>query len=123
MRSEGWSYRTISDEQREQFRRDAEAVVDVLDVSRPVADPSETPRDVYHSDVMAYQALETLALIAEHRLTLAPVGPAWLATADKVTTIGQRIGLRHSEASGPTIGDAVRACVERIRGEVSDRDP
>ncbi len=92
-------------------------------IPRPVSDPSETPRDVYHSDVMAYQALETLALIAEHRLTLVPVGPSWLATADKVTTLGQKIGLRHSEATGPTIGDAVRACVERIRGEVSDRDP
>jgi hypothetical protein len=58
---------------------------------RPVSDPSET-----------------LALISEHRLTVRPRGPreqGWLADE----TYGA------NNAVGSTIGEAVRACVERIR--------
>jgi hypothetical protein len=50
---------------------------------------------------------ETLALIAEHRLTVGPETPGWCADSP-----GDRIG-----EYGPTIGDAVRACVARIRAK------
>lgn len=60
--------------------------------ARPLADPTET-----------------LALIAEHQLTVMPHEKDgwWLS--------GQRFG-PHS-ADGPTIADAVRAAVSRIRGQ------
>jgi hypothetical protein len=60
---------------------------------RPVSDPSET-----------------LALMAEHRLYLAPsMDGGWLANG--VPNFGQQPQRFH----GPTIGDAVRACVARIK--------
>jgi hypothetical protein len=53
------------------------------------------------------EASDTLALIAEHRLTLKPsvIQGEWLAF---------RSLDYNSEATGSTIGDAVRACVARI---------
>lgn len=55
--------------------------------ARPVSDPSET-----------------LALIEEYRLTLEPVAlGGWHAKATE-----------YAGEWGPTIGDAVRACVQRI---------
>jgi hypothetical protein len=61
---------------------------------RPVADPSET-----------------LALIAEHRLTLAPHNGGWWVTPpdDAALLVDDRAEY------GATIGDAVRACVARIK--------
>jgi hypothetical protein len=58
--------------------------------ARPVADPSVT-----------------LALIAEHRLSLEPYGRRWRCFSDEGPTM----------AAGDTIGDAVRACVARIKEE------
>jgi hypothetical protein len=81
----------------------------------PVADPSET-----------------LALIAEHRLSLehGPDGTGWRAmkiAEPDFTMLGCScgrfyVGERRDEdevshwADGPTIGDAVRTCVAKIRG-------
>jgi hypothetical protein len=64
----------------------------------PVSDPSET-----------------LALIAEHRLNLEARGDGtWAASRQHSGTV---------LAYGPTIGDAVRACVERIlRGTAGGPD-
>jgi hypothetical protein len=58
--------------------------------ARPLADPTET-----------------LALIAEYRLRLYPYDGGWVA--DTPASV--------YSAEGPTIGDAVRACVSRIRGQ------
>jgi hypothetical protein len=52
---------------------------------------------------------ETLALIAEHRLTLQPAATGWL-----VTKFGADRSILQQE-DGPTIGDAVRACVARMK--------
>lgn len=50
---------------------------------------------------------ETLALIAEHRLNLEARGDGtWAASRQHSGTV---------LAYGPTIGDAVRACVARIK--------
>lgn len=75
----------------------------VLDpaTERPVSDPSET-----------------LALIAEHRLTPLWTGSEWMVV--QVTEMYYpregdiRLRFDH-HAGGATIGDAVRACVQRIR--------
>jgi hypothetical protein len=60
-----------------------------------------------HSGQPVADPTETLALMAEHRLTVGPrteAGPGWCANAP--------VGLL---AVGHTIGDAVRACVARIK--------
>lgn len=49
---------------------------------------------------------ETLALIAEHQITLCPIGGGvWQARASGHIYVAEQ----------PTIGDAVRACVAKIR--------
>jgi hypothetical protein len=91
----------------------------VLATAAPVSDPSETPLgglcpcDVGPPHVRSSQpsnhaqaALETLALMAEHRPNLQPVrGTEWCAWT------GSAMG------EGATIGDAVRACVAKIKGQ------
>ncbi len=71
--------------------------------ARPVSDPSET-----------------LALIAEHRLSLRPLAPGevgggytgWLVSSGTV------------QGCCATIADAVRACVSKLKAlDLSDRDP
>lgn len=66
---------------------------EALNPPRPVSDPSET-----------------LALIAEYRLTVAPHNGGWWVTPpdDPKLLVDDR------SEFGATIGDAVRACVERI---------
>lgn len=58
----------------------------------------------------AAQALETLALMAEHRMHLMPEadGRTWTAIVGQPRPISR---------CGSTIGDAVRAVVARIRGD------
>jgi hypothetical protein len=72
----------------------------------------------------ADQALETLALIAEHRLTVIPFGSDWAAADTRNGALatfagasGGTIEMLHYDhlGEGPTIGDAVRACVARIK--------
>jgi hypothetical protein len=67
---------------------------------------------------------ETLALIAEHRLTVIPFGSDWAAADTRNGALatfagasGGTIEMLHYDhlGEGPTIGDAVRACVQRIK--------
>ncbi len=76
----------------------------LLALRGPVSDPSET-----------------LALIAEHRLTLVPqTGGLWLALPAGTATVRDSFTIERDEwdacaGGGSTIGDAVRECVQRIR--------
>jgi hypothetical protein len=105
---------------------------------RPLADPTETlalalandaaenrhkiltqcgpPRDGYtlEQEILAQHEeqaaeLETLALIAEFRLTVGPEGDGWWVAVAGNETVESFVG--------PTIADAVRECVSRIRGQ------
>lgn len=61
---------------------------------------------------------ETLALIAEHRLTPLNLGDKWfvMRVTESYYPREGDIRLRFEQcAEGPTIGEAVRACVARIR--------
>ena len=76
--------------------------------SRPLSDPTETlaPEDGYTTPERAY---ETLALIEEHRLRVTPaLDGGWIVDWSMQPYL---------DARGPTIADAVRACVSRIRGQ------
>jgi hypothetical protein len=99
--------------------------------ARPLADPTETlaeenrhkiltqcgpPRDGYtlEQEILAQHEeqaaeLETLALIAEFRLTVGPEGDGWWVAVAGNETVESFVG--------PTIADAVRECVSRIRGQ------
>ncbi len=69
----------------------------------PVSDPSET-----------------LALIAEHRLAYWPWGNGWVATNayEMHSPREGEVSFRYDHCGeGPTIDDAVRACVARAKGE------
>lgn len=58
----------------------------------------------------ADQALETQALIAAYRLAVIPQAPGWFVGQGYHGSDSYAVG-----ATGPTSGDAVRACVERIQ--------
>ena len=75
---------------------------------RVLSDPTETlaPEDGYTTPERAY---ETLALIEEHRLRVTPaLDGGWIVDWSMQPYL---------DARGPTIADAVRACVSRIRGQ------
>lgn len=123
--------------------RDLESHVNAADLSTPArreAFQSWKDRDGSKAGLLALAAppvtaplsdpTETLALIAEHRLRLTPcrllVGPGgtmWVspnrAHGDGHPgwqAIREAYGRDETaDAFGPTIGDAVRACVERIK--------
>jgi hypothetical protein len=75
------------------------------DSGRPVSDPSET-----------------LALMAQHVHKLERLGTwGWQAFGDLRWSDSQMVVAR---GDGPTIGDAVRACVAKLKAlDLSDRDP
>jgi hypothetical protein len=105
--------------------------------ARPLADPTETLTyeavafsdtdqvQMIHADIgrasrldMKDAALETLALIAEFRLRITPCFGGWFADPyrfDQVPPV--TMPLMGDTAIAPTIADAVRACVSRIRGQ------
>ncbi len=63
---------------------------------------------------------ETLALIAEHRLAYWPWGNGWVATNayEMHSPREGEVSFRYDHCGeGPTIDDAVRACVARAKGE------
>jgi len=108
-------------------------VEEISAILAPVSDPSETlalaKRIVEAADHHATEGTritrvwpfaldsETLALIEKYRLSVDPTdepGVWWVEAAD----------WPRCTASGPTIGDAVRACVAKLKAlDLSDRDP
>jgi hypothetical protein len=78
----------------------------------------------------ADRALETLALMAEHRMVLIPFEDGswaalegWDLERDMYVEVGFPPDSK-APSYGATIGDAVRACVAKLKAlDLSDRDP
>jgi hypothetical protein len=99
-----WEYQTAGASMWQSHQREAED-----EAVRRFGDPLARP---------VSDRFETLALISEHRLHLTPMmDGGWRAQFPR-KILAQPFG------EGPTIGEAVLACVSKLKAlDLSDRDP